>query len=326
MLLFIDSCGDHFNNISDIRSKWDISNSDTSQYRLVSGKTNYGLELNSILGKYLGAEYSSIIVGLAFKINGVVDNYEILGLGNRSPYTTSIKLLSNGSITVLNTNSSSSITRATSQSNIIQPNTWHYLEVKVVTSTNSTGSIQVKVDTTTVISSSSISTVVSNSGINTFYIPGNNYKIVYDDIYVLSTSGSVNNNFLGIQRVYVALPEFVGSNTSWGTNGSLPTVLNSSNYIYSNTTGDITTFNLQDFNSTLSSITGVQLGLGVKKEGSNSISISGYLYSGTGYLNTKQFKVNNNYKVNSMVYDQHPSSTSWTRSNLNAMEFGIKNV
>lgn len=326
MLLFIDSCGDHFNNISDIRSKWDISNPDTSQYKLVNGKTNYGLELNSILGKYLGGEYSSIILGFAFKVNGVIDNYQLVGLGNRSPYTTSIKLLSNGSITVLSTNSSSSITRATSQPSIIQPNTWYYLEAKIVTSTNSTGSIQIKVDTTTVISSSSISTVVLNSGINTFYIPGNSYKIIYDDIYVLSTSGSVNNNFLGIQKVYVAYPESVGSNTSWSVNGQIPDTLNTNNYIYSNTTGNISTFNLQDFNSTLSTITGLQVGLGTKKEGSNTRTISSYLYDGTGYLDTKQFKVTNNYKINSVVYDQHPSSTTWTRSNLNSMEFGIKNV
>lgn len=322
MLLFIDSCGDHFNNISDIRSKWDISNPDTSQYKLVSGKTNYGLELNSILGKYLGGEYSSIILGFAFKVNGVVDNYQLVGLGNRSPYTTSIKLLSNGSITVLSTNSSSSITRATSQPNIISPNTWYYLEAKIVTSTNSTGSIQIKVDTTTVISSSSISTVVLNSGINTFYIPGNSYKIVYDDIYILSTSGSVNNNFLGIQKVYVSYPNSVGTYSSWNSSGSLI----SGGYIYTNNSGDISTFNIEDFNSTLSTVTGVQLGLNTIKEGSNTRTISGYLFNPTDYLSTKQFKSSNSVKSNLTVYDQHPSSVTWTRSNLNTIEFGIKNA
>lgn len=101
---------------------------------------------------------------------------------------------------------------ATSSGGVWTENTWHYYEVKLLIASGTGGSFNVRVDDTSVISGSSVNTL-QDANIVAQMIQWNGYdsggaddsdnEAQIDDIYVIDTTGSINNDFLGADTTVV---------------------------------------------------------------------------------------------------------------------------
>jgi len=104
----------------------------------------------------------------------------------------------------------------TTATGVLIADTWHFIELKAKID-NTTGSFELKVDEVSVLSQSSIDTQQSNEAFtNHFIIRGRNGTVTfYDDLYILDTLGSKNNDFLGKSIITAIYPDAAGDNADW---------------------------------------------------------------------------------------------------------------
>jgi len=102
--------------------------------------------------------------------------------------------------------------------------TWNYVEAKI-NFDDTNGSVDIRVDEGNVLNLSSVSTTVSGANtidsIRIYSSDGQKsdyMESVYshiDDLYICNTSGSINNDFLGVCLVDVAFPSASGTNNDY---------------------------------------------------------------------------------------------------------------
>lgn len=217
-------------------------------------------------------------------------------------------------------------------------NAWVYIEFQVTIGTT-TGAYTVKVwsgpSPGTWLTASSVNTqATGNATTNGITFPNMGYLSYLDDLYVLNSSGSVNNTFLGESRIYTSMPS--GDDASYktwtpsaGTNhyANVSETPQDTDTTY-NATGVIGNIDLFTYPSVTPSgaIFGVQSCLTFRKDDVGARTVSEQCKSGaTVYTGSGVFSPSSSYLMFRQLRETDPNtSAAWVTANLNAAEFGIK--
>lgn len=216
---------------------------------------------------------------------------------------------------------------------------WVYVEFKVEV-LNSGGSYELRVDGVSEASGSALQTADTGSdgwdNWATRWASGLSNLVRIDDIYVLDSSGTTNNDFLGACIVEGIVPDAEGAAADWGVQGFADNsqnindlTTNDTRYNKSDTNGnqDLYSFgNLAEIDGT---VYGVQLGaqLGMADVGSRVVKTQ-YRDPDTTVSDLTSHTVNStNYDEFIDVLEVNPNgSTTWTISDLDDGQFGVEVV
>lgn len=209
-------------------------------------------------------------------------------------------------------------------------NIWYYIETKVFINTT-TGSVEVRINSVTDINLTNINTqVTANNTVNTFRWQIYSQAGYFDDIYICDTTGSINNNFLGDNRVEAIMPTGAGANTDW-TPLSPPNFSEvneippdgDTSYVSSSTPGDVDTYAFGNLTAITTGVKGVQVNILNRKDDAGTREIAPVVRSGGTDYTGNTFSVLDNYSTAVQVYEEDPdTSAAWSVAGVNAAEFG----
>jgi hypothetical protein len=149
---------------------------------------------------------------------------------------------------------------------------WNYFEFKTVV--GSFGSLEVRMNGSVLYSASSLSTQTTSFGLGGFFVVGNGIGSGvnghwFDDLYVVDSSGTFNNTFLGDCRIETLVPTADATVSGWTPNvGSLSyatldettmTNVNSSDYITAASSGAFARFDMSNLSTSPNSVFGTSL-------------------------------------------------------------------
>lgn len=207
---------------------------------------------------------------------------------------------------------------------------WYYIEVKGTINTT-TGSVEVMVNGVQDINVTNVNTqTTGNAASNNFrFFPLSSY-CEYDDVYICDTTGAVNNDFLGDNRVEAIMPTGAGANTDWtpltppnfSEVNEIPPDGDTS-YVSSNTPGNVDTYAFGNLTGITTGIKGLQVNILNRKDDAGSREIAPVVRSGGTDYTGNTFAVLDNYSTAVQVYEEDPdTSAAWLVAGVNAAEFG----
>ena len=283
--------------------------------------------------KVLPSPQNTMIVGVAFTTNpgdgpqantGRVRFYNTIG-----GYCGGFFHDYGGSRKMKIVNSSDSVVATSSQ---VYSTNWNYAELKM-TVNGASGSASLHMNGEEMIApvtgnfgSSPIGMVYLWSGTSGGGGSGNQW----DDMYVLDTTGSYNNDFLGDCRVETLFPSGAGSSTIWTPNSGAnyaavdeQAIDSDTTYVKSSVAGDKDMYVYDDV--TEESVFGVQTCLTARKDSTNLRRVKSVArIGGVDYDSAAEHTLTTGYLVHTRLMDTDPAAAAWTAANLNAAEFGIK--
>ncbi|RWA55357.1 hypothetical protein AU476_07565 [Cupriavidus sp. UYMSc13B] len=333
-LLFMDGF-DHYAT-ADQGKKWTLVTGNT--INAAAGRRGGGAgsfaAVTGYFRKDLGVQMATAIAGFAMKYASVTgsNNYffnffDTVG-GNAQLYlrlntsTNKIELVKPGG-SLLGTSA-----------NALPTDVFNYIEIKA-TIHPSAGSVIVKVNGNTEINISGANTrSTANSWVDSVMLGDNGGSLsgTVDDFYICDTVGSIANDFLGDIRIDTLYPTSDGANQAWTpSSGTTHYTLvddptpNTTDYVSSDVVGAKDTYGMSDITHTPSAIFGAQVCVASLKNdaGARSMKVvtrsGGSDYSGPATsLSTSQ-----NYVLR--LHEADPAtSAAWTKTNLNAAEFGAE--
>jgi hypothetical protein len=220
---------------------------------------------------------------------------------------------------------------------------WVYVEIQA-TINSTTGSVVVKVWggsnpgtwLNLTAQNTQATTNATSNGIRFYDFGKGSASAFLDDVYVLNSSGSVNNTFLGECRILTSLPTAdSATNKAWtpdtGTvhfsrvNETSPD--DDTSYVYSATAGQLDTYTFATV-SPAGAVAGVQTTLCARKDDVGSRTISAeYRGGGANYTGANSFSPASGYLMYRQIYETDPATgLAWTAGGINAGEFGINCV
>lgn len=213
---------------------------------------------------------------------------------------------------------------------------WNYFEIRVLAGTNnSNGELEMYLNGQQVVNETGVDTFANSySGIQSFYFNGNNhFNYILDDIYVINTSGTNNNTFLGDISIEALLPNAAGTTTDWSVTGAATNheatddnpFDDDTSYVSSSTTTDTDTYSFDNLTNITQGIVGVQMLPNGKKQGTGTREIAPVIRSGTTDYDQTSFNLATSYDYYPTIAEQDPDTGSaWTASGINGAEFGYK--
>jgi hypothetical protein len=267
-LLFCDSF-DHYATAQLTEKYSQISTS--SPPTITTGGRNPSSTPNNCLSLpvegYLGRSIpntTTLIFGAAVNPgNGWPNNQAPFEIWDSATKQLDVILTPSGAITI---QSPAGVILATTPTGLIPLNSFTYVEIQIVFSLTTTGSIAIQINGVVQATVSGIQTAYStNASANLLYIgeysSGTFATILYDDFYICDGTGTVNNSFLGDVRVMIALPNGNGRINSWirtgGTSSGNYTAVNDNppdgdtSYVSSSTVAAIDALKLARFRGEL---------------------------------------------------------------------------
>ena len=214
----------------------------------------------------------------------------------------------------------------------ITVNTWTYLEFKF--KLGSSGSFEVRQDTVVVYTDSE----PVNMGTENKFVIGSedntNSSSYFDDVYLLDTTGSTNNDYLGAVHIERLSPAGNGNSTeltpSAGSNFECVDEGNpngDSDYVESSTVGAKDTYAMSDPVAVSGSVVAARYGFTARKSTiEGTIGITPIIRSGgTDYDQTNVSLTSTGYVLSSGEISIDPATSStWTKAGIDAMEMGFK--
>lgn len=223
---------------------------------------------------------------------------------------------------------------------------WHYFELEV-TIHPSTGAYELRHNETPVISGSGVNTAddaSSQADVFAFRFTSNTTPfLLFDDLYLVDTTGSTNNDFLGDSVVEGCLPNGAGASTQWtndaGSGSNWENVDDSATAApvdtgvggrnSSDTNGQIDLYAFQDLTQIDGNIHFVQVGvqLAMAATGSRQVRTK-YRDPDTTVANGTTHTVDNTaYDEFTEIMDVNPASAAaWDVDDINNGQFGVEVV
>jgi hypothetical protein len=278
----------------------------------------------------------TIVVGFAFKssLDGSNNTFDLLRLGDgASSFHLGLRVLNTGAVQV---NKNGTILTGESSSDVISPNTWYYVEIKA-TIHDTTGSYSVRVNGVTVASATNVDTRnVGNESVDrvTFCGQGGfgHQSTFFDDIYVLDTTGSLND-FLGVQVVEAIYPtsEVQGDWTpSTGTDNSAMVDENpmdsDSTYVESSTIGNKDLYGMGNLSQITANVKGVQVNADLRVTDATPFNVELIVKENiTESAFANQTVSSESYRTFSNIIENNPDTgLPFTVAEVNAMQCGIE--
>ena len=214
----------------------------------------------------------------------------------------------------------------------------YYLEFKVTIANSPNGVAEAKIDGVTEISSSTLDTQnTANATANQIRLgpgAGGGFDYYLDDFYVCDGTGGVNDDFLGDTRVQTIFPDANGNSSQLvGSDGNSTdnyllvdeTTPNTADYVESSTVGDKDTYNYGSLTPTTGAVYGVQILPYAAKTDAGVRSIQAIArHSATEEDTGADMVLSTTVRYFMDVRDTKPGGGSWSISDVNAAEFGVK--
>lgn len=325
---------------ADLTLKWD-TNTNAISTSIVAGRyAAYAVQQGAggasspkLIKTLSGGSRATRVIGMAVRFYNSFDNAIICGFQDAGSFQLELRRTSGGYFTVTRNGTVLETSTAT-----YSLSTWYYIEFKA-TIDSSTGSYEVRLNGTNILSDSGVNTqATANASANQVFVGGNPgapvpvYQQV-DDLYVVNTDGSANNDFLGECRIFTNMPTGdSGTNKQWsrstGTN-NYPLVDEANqngdtDYVYDSTVGDIDTYTFGAISPT-GGIAAVAVNLCARKDDAGTRQIAEETrQSSTEYTGTTK-TLTSSYTFYQNIREVDPATAlAWTGSGVNAAEMGVK--
>lgn len=282
--------------------------------------------------KDLGAQ-TAIVVGFGFHAERLANQTICTFYEPSDTAGLNVRITLGGEVKVYR----SSTLLGTASGIVLEADRWYFIEIKATIS-NTTGTVVVNINETQVLSLSSQDTQQgSTAEWRKFRLQGSSVfpdNFSFDDWYILNTSGSQNNDFLGSIRIDGILPDGDSGTTDWtpdsGTTNYTQVDENphdtDTSYVESSTSTDQDLYDYAAVPTTLASIHGIQINTVVRETDASDFTLKTLVYSGTTLsADTAQAIAGTSYEVLHRVVELDPdTSSAWTSSGINSAQFGIE--
>lgn len=242
-----------------------------------------------------------------------------------------IQVLNNGSLRLTSTTTASSPTTiyATTATNIINNNTWHYIELEF-TIANSGGVLNLYVDGV-LVSSGTYDTLITSTTVSSLYLgPTNSLNIgVYliDDLYITNTPSR-----LGEQRVETLYPSADTAQKQWAASTGSDnyamideTLMSSTDYVVSNTIGNSDLYDFGNLSSAANTISAVTVNSLAQKDNVGTRAITLPVKSGGSTTDGANTYLSGGYILASRILETDPNTGgAWSTGSVNALQAGVK--
>ncbi len=326
---------DHLSSANLTTKNWSLSANSSVGAGRFDGQS-YAIAAGSGTGttnKTLPSTYTTLIAGCAIQVAALATGVNHFVLRTAAGAIVASISLNASHIWQVTNSAAAVIATGTTPVTI---NSWNYIELKIFvnTGTPASGTCELHLNGATEIASTAGnfgSTAMGQVG-----LPGNNNSVnmKWDDLYVLDTTGAApRNTFLGDVRVETIYPTSDGAHTQWTPNSGSThyTQVNETladgdtTYVSDLTPNDLDTYGFGDID-TGATVYGLQVNLFARKDDANTRQIAPVIrQSGSDNVGTT-VTMTTSYVTYSQLYNQDPASADWTPTNVNADEFGIKEI
>jgi hypothetical protein len=329
-LLFMDGCS-HYSTAAQYAEKWGAYNANYAIPGSTNPRRTGGKHL--AVGSYGNASYavgsvkSTLVAGCAFYTVGLLTGAYPISFMRNGTITVAVRFNANGSISVVSNNESTVL--GTTVVDVVTGSAWYYLEFKCTP--DNSGDYEVWVNGVSVLAGTGDTQTDSASGVDEIRFSGAQGGTNFTDLYIDDSTQH------GDCRIETVMPNAAGTYSQFTPT---PSGQNSANvddagaidedttYNASNTAGQKDTFDLEDISDISGSvIKGVQLNLTMRKDDAGNRTVTPYLRAGSAdYPNAAPVIVADVYRMWKWIYETHPDTDPWDRTNFNALEAGYKLV
>ena len=326
-LLFIEGF-DHYTTPS---QKWLASGSST----IAAGPARNGaggitLGAGGNITKHFGGQYAEMIMGFAWKPNGAGSGQDICRFMDSSSIQMTVAENANGSYSIKR----NATIINTSAIGLITLSAWHYIEFRVLFH-GTAGSYVLKVNGVEIFNVTGVDTNQSANNFATGICLFAGGSSAFDDVYVLTTSGTYNNTFLGDVKVETLLPNGVGSFDDWSPVGAIANwsandeaAPNSETDYSLGDLGDSLLFAMGNLAAVSGSIPGVQISAFARKDnaGFRSVKQLQKPSAGSAVQVSADIPLLDTYGYSPRIYDRSvaESNAAWTIAAVNGMQVGAE--
>ena len=212
---------------------------------------------------------------------------------------------------------------------VLQTDRWYYIECKF--NLVAAGDIEIKLDGNSVYTGTHNLSGNAGAGWNQLILGSREHT--YDDIYICSTSGPFNNDFLGPLQVRVLLPNADGNSNDFTSSGAGDNYTfvdelvsdDDTTYVESATSGDVELY-LHEASMPVGNIIGVVQTVSMRATDVNPMNVEFTTRSGGTNINNGVQSVASeaDFRHYFQVYDTNPASGGvWTETALDSTEFGL---
>jgi hypothetical protein len=278
-----------------------------------------------------GTPVTTVIIGFAYLYSGggtlTFMNLQTVASGT----VASFNLDATGHILAKNSGGTTIGTGTT----VINSGAWNYIEIKLFVNAGTPASGTVEVHVNGAVDIASTAGNFGSTGVSKFGISSNNsgQDHRWDDVYACDTVGAVTNTFLGDVRVATVYGTSDGAHTQWTPTGggahytqvNEVTPDGDTTYVSDNTPGDLDSYGFGDIDGG-ATVYGVQVNLYARKDDAATRQIAPVIrQASTDYVGNTQ-TLNTSYAFYNQLYEQDPTVANWTPVNVNADEFGVKEI
>ncbi|KKM83515.1 hypothetical protein LCGC14_1308590 [marine sediment metagenome] len=311
-----------------VRKTYASSGPDTRVGTLAAGRVSgnsafiqrYGFFMSKFTNK------TTVTVGFGFKTNSWTNDNMIVIFGDEGTWQIVLETVTGGELKVLRNTTTLDTTSGLS----CIANTWYYIELQA-TIHNSAGSFELRVDEVNVLNGTGIDTQESGSATlnNIAFYSDATTDRYYDDVYILDDAGAINNDFLGDMQVIGLYVDGDGTDSDFTSSGGANYedvddgyILDTTNYVESSTptNKDMYTFEaLGDYGE----IAGVLLNVDALKTDAGDVTLN--LFATFDAVDVEVPKaMTASWGAHQMLRETDPKSNVWTKTNLNATQFGFE--
>lgn len=340
-LRFVDSF-DHY-AVADLLMKYTSVTGSSASITVGNGRrgtASYRTSTNGTVLKTIDAQ-ATWIVGFAFRVAALPTGsaLSILSLLDAGTAQLTVTLNVDGTMSVYRGTSGGTL--LTTSASTLAAATMHYIDFKA-TINDTTGSYSLRLNGAVATSGTGVDTKqTANATANQIQVGAQQNRSQgncdVDDLVICDGTGSANNDFLGDVRVDCYLPSgngnssmLVGSDSNSTDNYLLVDEASQNgdtDYVQSATPNDKDTYAFADMSHTPSSIFGVQINMVAKKDDSGNRTICPVIRSGGFDTDGTTQALATTYQVLHEIRETDPNTAAaWTRTALNAAEFGVKVV
>jgi len=227
-----------------------------------------------------------------------------------------------------------------SASGVVPSGVWVYIEFKVTFGTNaSTGSVDVRVNGTSVLSGSGLDTHNGNVVTNMRFVGGGSSNSnFWDDVVLIKGAGASPTDFIGDCRIDYIIPDGDKTLQDWtkssGSNAYelIDDTLNAhdgdSTYIFSTTAGDESEFEMSDVAGASDLVHAIQLRGRVRKTDAGAASYRLYIDSNSNRENGPTVNPTTTYDPsrNGIIPLNPDGSVAWDDTAVNALIVGAERI
>lgn len=341
-LLLADGFDCYANDTQWIESGWARQSASVPAIHLTEGRFGGGCikatsNSQARVGVYV-AQGGTVIVGFSYKHDGLGTAADTLLIG-RSTFGAQLFRLEHNTTGDLKAFNNPNTQVGSTATAALAADTWYWIECKVVLGTTaSDGSIEVKVDGTTLITATSIDTFVSGEHLVAVKIGGGDGIHWIDDVVIMDAGGSTMNNFIGPTRIDTLSPNAAGGTTNWtavGAGSQLAAVDDAANatnddtdYIESKTAAQEARFGLADLTVEPNNIWGVQVRARTKKEDAGPRTVRTLINSNSveALGTTRGAPTNYAWVRGGPHYVDPNTSAAFNAAGINALQAGVEIV